>query len=133
MHTKFLAWCTERGISTPLTLLGSPQDPSYRYLAAPADSALAPGSTIVRAPLDACLIDDSLEGLAERVAREKSLGTTSEYAPYLDILPELDSPSVKAMPRFWAAERLGSVTDGGQLEARMREDERPRVDPWLVQ
>lgn len=130
MHTKFLSWCEGKGISTPLTLLGSPQDSSYRYLAAPNESDLSGGSTIMRVPLGACLIDDSLEVLAEKLAKEKSLGSDSDFAPYMDVLPELDSPALLAMPRFWSTERLETVTDGGHLEARLREDERPRVDPW---
>mmetsp|Transcript_40443 Transcript_40443/g.74888 ORF Transcript_40443/g.74888 Transcript_40443/m.74888 type:complete len:344 (-) Transcript_40443:14-1045(-) len=130
MHAKFLAWCADRGISTPLTLQQSLLDPSYRYLSAPGSNPLPAGNTVVRAPLGACLIDDSLEGLAERLAREKSLGGESEFAPYVDILPELDSSTLQAMPRFWSDERLECVTDGGQLEMRVRDDERPRVDPW---
>ena len=36
-------------------------------------------------------------------------------------------PSLLSLPRFWNANRLEKITDGGQLEARMQNDERKDV------
>lgn len=92
---------------------------------------------ILRIPLSACITADTLESLAERLAHERDLGSKSKYAPYVDVLPTLDGddpekPSLLSLPRFWDGKRLDKVTDGGQLEARMRNDERKDLDQWAL-
>ena len=77
----------------------------------------------LRVPLSACIKADTLEALAERLAYERVAGAKSKYAPYIDVLPTLEGdaerPSLRSLPRFWDQRRLETVTDGGQLEARM--------------
>lgn len=61
--------------------------------------------------------------VAERLAHERKRGEKSKYAPYIDVLPTLEDDSLLALPRFWKGKRLDLVTDGGQLDARMRKDD----------
>ncbi|KAL9181402.1 hypothetical protein ACHAXT_010207 [Thalassiosira profunda] len=60
----------------------------------------------LRVPLSACIKADTLEALAERLAYERDAGAKSK--------------------------RLETVTDGGQLEARMTNDERKDIDQWAL-
>jgi hypothetical protein len=130
MHTKlasFVAWSTSQGITTPLQLV---IENSYRYMTLPSgDSQLfekaasSESVNLVAVPLEACLVADDSQALAERLIHEKSLGEDSKYAPWLDMFPSLDD--FQGMPRFWAPERLELVQkfDGGQLADRMKFDQ----------
>jgi hypothetical protein len=130
MHTKlasFVAWSTSQGITTPLQLV---IENSYRYMASPSgDSQIfeeaesSESVNLIAVPLDACLVADDSQALAERLIHEKSLGEDSKYAPWLDMFPSLDD--FQGMPRFWAPERLELVQkfDGGQLADRMKFDQ----------
>ena len=70
--------------------------------------------------------------VAERLAHERKRGDASRYAPYIDVLPTLQDDNLLALPRFWKGSRLDLVTDGGQLDARMRRDERNDIDQWAL-
>lgn len=98
------------------------------------ESMLSPDDELVRVPLSACITADTLESLAERLAYERDKGQKSRFAPYIDILPTFhimsdddDRPSLSSLPRFWNANRLEKITDGGQLQDRMQNDERKEV------
>ena len=108
----FTSWCTSQGIKSPLELKGVGS--GYRYLAAKND--ISSEEALLSVPLDACVIDDTKEGLAERLYHERSLGSESKYDAYIGVLPDLDS--FASMPRFWSPDRLARVSDfdGGQLE-----------------
>ena len=123
----FHSWCESRGITSPLKLQGLGSD--YRYLS-PTD-ALSAGSSILSVPLDACLVANTKEVLAEKLYHEKSLGSKSEYAPYLQMLPP-DLNAFQDFPRFWSDERRDLLfgLDGGQVERRIATDERKELDPW---
>lgn len=131
-YGPFLSWCTSRGISTPLQLVG---DGTYRSMRLPPTEAeLRRMSTspqghinVVTVPLDACIIGKDLPTLVDRLKYEKSLGSDSTFAPWLDLFPTIDE--FQGMPRFWSPERLEFVKkfDGGQLEARMEIDQQ-RID-----
>ena len=135
MITPFKSWCTAQGILTPLQLCG---ELPYRYMKYD-DSQLANGSIgkdeitgpILRVPLHACIIADSPVDLSKRLAEEKDMGEESKFAPYINILPELDYYK-EILPRFWSEERIDLVTDGdgGQVYRKIQEDDCPDVDPW---
>ena len=122
----FLSWCESRGIASPLQLQGI--DSNYRYLTSPTD---LPAGSILSVPLDACLVANTKETLAEKLLHEKSLGPKSEYAPYLQMLPP-DLSAFKDFPRFWTDERRDLLfgLDGGEVERRIATDERKELDPW---
>ena len=92
---------------------------------------ISAGEDILRIPLSACITADTCESLAERLAYERDLGATSKFAPYIDVLPTLEGddehPSLLSLPRFWDSKRLEKVTDGGQLEGKMMNDERKDI------
>lgn len=120
----FLAWATERGISTPLKL---ESDGNYRKLVLPDSPELlmSPSNSnyeIVSAPTSACIVGNDWETLVDKLKFEKSLGDKSEYAPWLELFPTVEDFS--AMPRFWSEERLEFVKrfDGGQLQTRVEMD-----------
>jgi len=130
--SAFLGWAASQGIQTPLDLA---QRADGRYTTCKED--IAAGEDLLRVPLSACITANTLESLAERLAYERKKGSDSKYAPYIDVLPTLEddgsgSPSLLSLPRFWDAKRLEKVTDGGQLEARMANDERKDLDPWAL-
>jgi hypothetical protein len=130
MHTKlasFVAWSTSQGITTPLQLV---IEKSYRYMTLPSDDSQlfeevgsSESVNLVSVPLDACIVADDSQALAERLIHEKSLGEDSKYAPWLEMFPSLND--FQGMPRFWAPERLELVqkSDGGQLADRMKFDQ----------
>ena len=122
----FTSWCTSQGIKSPLELKGVGS--GYRYLAAKND--ISSEEALLSVPLDACVIDDTKEGLAERLYHERSLGSESKYDAYIGVLPDLDS--FASMPRFWSPDRLARVSDfdGGQLEQRVATDAKKELDPW---
>ncbi len=128
----FLGWTASQGIETPLDLA---QRADGRYMTCREE--IAADDDLLRIPLSACITADSLENLAERLAYERDKGQDSRFAPYIDVLPTLDEsddgrPSLRALPRFWDVQRLDKVTDGGQLEARMANDERKDIDAWAL-
>ena len=93
--------------------------------------SISSGEDLLRVPISACITADTLESLAERLAYERKKEGASRFAPYIDVLPTLDedagSPSLLSLPRFWDTKRLEKVTDGGQLEARMTNDDRKSI------
>ena len=133
----FLGWAQTKGISTPLELVST--DQRYRSMRIPssmttqefldqqqnAKSALSSSSSaaasldLVRVPLDACIVGEDMPTLIEKLLYERKKGSSSEYQPWLDLLPTLDD--FQDMPRFWTDERLDFVTryDGGQLSSRL--------------
>eukprot|EP00581_Thalassiosira_minuscula_P015263 CAMPEP_0183717774 /NCGR_PEP_ID=MMETSP0737-20130205/11270_1 /TAXON_ID=385413 /ORGANISM="Thalassiosira miniscula, Strain CCMP1093" /LENGTH=351 /DNA_ID=CAMNT_0025947251 /DNA_START=66 /DNA_END=1121 /DNA_ORIENTATION=+ len=129
--SAFLGWAASQGIETPLDLA---QRADGRYMTCKED--IAATDDLLRIPLSACITADTLESLAERLAYEKDLGSKSKYAPYIDVLPTLEGdderPSLLSLPRFWDSNRLDAVTDGGQLLAKMKNDERKDLDPWAL-
>ena len=128
----FLGWAASQGIETPLDLSHRADG---RYMTC-RESILSTEDELLRVPLNACITADTLESLAERLAYERDKGHNSRFAPYIDVLPTLykdddddsnERPSLLSLPRFWSAKRLEKITDGGQLEARMQNDERKDV------
>jgi len=93
---------------------------------------LSAGCSILSIPLDTCLVANTKEELAEKLVREKSLGSDSEYAPYLQLLPPDVEAFRESFPRFWSNERRDLLFgfDGGQVERRIATDERKELDPW---
>ena len=125
---QFLAWAASKGIEAPLDL--NERADGSRYTTAKVD--LDHSAEILKVPISACITSDSLDGLAERLAYERSLESVSEFAPYIDVLPKLEGSYLKSLPRFWEPKRLESVTDGGQLERRMINDDRKDLDQWAL-
>ena len=88
--------------------------------------------------MNACIIAETPEKLSQKLAQERNLGQDSFYAPYIHVLPNLETISKKdknqlsSMPRFWDSERIELVShaDGGQIERKLKEDERKDLDPW---
>lgn len=139
----FKDWCTSNGIITPLDLqVRSENGGDYRYMVYSSDQSIAGrrpeklSGPILRIPLDACIVSDTLEGLTKELEKEKSLGKDSYFAPYINILPVLDSPSLQSMPRFWSEEKLEKVSefDGGQIYQRVElvksTCKEYNLDPW---
>lgn len=105
-------------------------DDGFRCMACDDQHNLEADSDILRIPLTACLTGDTAEELANKLAFEKSIGVTSKYEPYINVLPKLDQ--LQGLPRFWNTLRLESVTDGGRLLETMAAQARPEVDPWAL-
>ncbi|KAL7541517.1 hypothetical protein ACHAWF_006974 [Thalassiosira exigua] len=123
--SAFLGWTASQGIETPLELATRTDG---RYMTCTRD--IAAGEDLLRVPLSACITADSLETLAERLAYERDKGEQSRFAPYIDVLPTLEGDNLRSLPRFW--DRLDKISDGGQLEAKMKNDERKDLDPWAL-
>lgn len=104
-NAQFVSWCESRGIASPLQLQEG-IDSNYRYLSPPTE--LYAGS-ILSVPLDACLVANTKEVLSEKLFHEKSLGSKSDYAPYLQMLPPLSS--FQDFPRFWTDDVSVGPTD----------------------
>lgn len=138
----FKDWCTSRGIITPLDLqVRSENGGDYRYMVYSSDQSIAGrpdklSGPILRIPLDACIVSDTLEGLAKELEKERNLGENSKFAPYINVLPTLSSPSLQSMPRFWSEEKLEKVSefDGGQIYQRVElvksTCKEYNLDPW---
>lgn len=113
------------------------ENPQFSITSSPTISG-----TILQVPLNACIIAQTPEQLSEKLARERDLGDDSFYAPYIQILPKLVDISntdscdkdgtLNVLPRFWDPKRIALVSngDGGQLERKLKEDERNDLDPW---
>jgi len=129
MISPFLSWCIHQGIITPLKFCD--ENPSYRYTKCVQPSGISSSGPILRVPLSACIIAPTTDSLTDRLAAERSLGERSDFAPYLDVLPSLESFH-SIMPRFWSADRMEMITaaDGGQVLRKTTEDARPDLDPW---
>lgn len=141
MKSPFISWCTAQGIITPLKLCG--ESSPYRYMEFDApDFSITSSPTItdniLQVPLNACIIAETPEKLSQKLANERDLGEDSFYAPYINVLPSLkmldddDDGPLTSMPRFWSRERIDLVSnaDGGQIERKLKEDERKDLDPW---
>jgi hypothetical protein len=153
--THFQSWCETKGIESCLQIQETRQGFRYTTLAAiapenvsrrrrPFSPWLTPATTktmmiseedrlnLLRIPVEACITSRDSESLVDRLLFETSLGASSEYAPYIETMPSLET--FHAMPRFWSAERLESVTDGGQLDRALEMDRlRYRYqDPWAL-
>jgi hypothetical protein len=132
MHLDaFHAWCQAKSIQSSLQIRES--DSGFRYTTLQ-DNVVLPAtsnpSTLLRIPLVACITATDSESLVDRLAFEKRLGAASDFAPYIDTMPSLESFQ---MPRFWSSQRLESVRDGGQLERELETDRlRYRQDPWSL-
>lgn len=124
--SAFLGWAASQGIETPLDLAHRDDG---RYTTCKED--VVAGEDLLRVPLQACITADNLENLAERLAYERGKGDKSRFAPYIDVLPTLEDDNLLALPRFWDAKRLDKVMDGGQLDARMTNDERKDIGEKL--
>lgn len=141
----FRAWCASKGIHSCLQIQQTTS--GYRYTTLQTDnsptrpiesSSSLPSSgmvNILSLPLNACLKESTSEGLADRLAFERSLGDLSDFQPYLDTLPT-SVEEFQQLPRFWSGNRVSSVSDGGQLLQAMERD-RPRwnpvlSDPWAL-
>lgn len=123
----FLGWAALQGIESPLNL--SHGVGFGRYTTCRVEN-IAADDDILRIPISSCIKSDSLESLAERLSYERNK-ETSKWAPYINVLPKLDDLK-SSLPRFWDAKRLETITDGGQLEARMIKDDRKGIDPWAL-
>jgi hypothetical protein len=140
--STFKDWCMTKGIITPLDLeVCSKNGGDYRYMVYSSDKSVAGrpeklSGPILRVPLDACIVSDTLEELAKELEKEKNLGDDSDYAPYINVLPTLSSPSLQSMPRFWSEEKLEKVSefDGGQIYQRVElvksKYREYSLDPW---
>jgi hypothetical protein len=124
-HSLFKSWCIAQGISSPLTLQGT--DSRYRFMSSVENDV---SGNLLNVPLDACITADTTEALAERLIFEKSLGSDSKFAPFIDMFPSLQD--LKDMPRFWDLSRLEKVMDGGQLKQRIKYSESKDADPWAL-
>jgi len=124
----FLGWAVSQGIETPLNL--SHRAGFGRYTTCRVEH-ISPNDDILRIPISACIKSDTLESLAERLSYERNKEAASIWAPYINVLPKLDDFR-STLPRFWDTKRLETITDGGQLEARMIKDDRKGIDPWAL-
>lgn len=146
---EFKAWCFEKGIITPLNLLIREDDNDeignennkYRFMEYSDNDSFSKrpeklDGPILRVPLKACIIADSPEDLSIELAKERDLGDKSFFAPYIKVLPSLDSPSIQSMPRMWSAEKMEKVIefDGGQIYQKVQMDAMKNkdlnLDPW---
>ena len=142
LHTPFLAWAEERGISTPLQLVSEGHYRSMQIPAGVTAQSLVKSmesediTNVVNVPLSSCIVGEDLPTLVEKLKFEKSLGDDSTYSPWLNLFPTIDD--FKDMPRFWEQDRLDFVKkfDGGQLDARLEIDEtrinKGGIDPWAL-
>lgn len=131
----FRSWCSSQGIKSSLEIRQS--DDGYRYTVLAPNTKLTYQINLLQVPLHACLVADSSEQLADRLEFEKNLGDKSDYAPFIDLLPSLESFQ-NTLPRFWKPDRLVPIeaADGGALSKMLQMDDprvnSPFVDPWAL-
>lgn len=132
MQNVFINWCAAQGVTTPLQVRGLSGDDLNRFMACDTNLLSPVTNPVLRVPLDACIIDETPEALAERLAYEKKMGAKSKYAPYIDILPKLDT--LGNLPRFWSPSRQDLVTDGGRMMKRIEKEAKAAegLDPWAL-
>jgi hypothetical protein len=124
----FLSWCTAKGIKTPLEVQWNRNDGGisrYTVLQQPLFPEVEDTGelfNLIRCPLRACLIASSIPGLADRLLFEVSLGTESDFSPYINVLPPVQDRRLLDLPRFWPPTRLDMVTDGGFLQRELIDD-----------
>ena len=123
----YVDWTAQSGIQSPLGLR-STRDGQYRYTTA--SRPIAPGDTILRVPISSCLTAENLEALAERLKYESDAGARSKFELYINMLPSFEE--LRVLPRFWEGNLVETVTDGGQLESRIRRDKNDNLDPWAL-
>lgn len=131
----FRSWCSSQGIKSSLEIRQG--DDGYRYTVLEPTTKQTGQINLLQVPVRACLIADTSEQLADRLEFEKNLGSASEHAPYIDLLPPMDSFQ-KTLPRFWKPDRLVPIetADGGALSKMLQADDprvnSPFVDPWAL-
>lgn len=140
--SEFKEWCTKKGIITPLDL--QQRDKDYRYMEYSDNESFANrpdklNGPILRVPLKACIVGNTLEELSVNLAKERDMGQESEFSEYINVLPKLggeESSSLQQMPRFWSEEKKEKISefDGGQLYHKVELDEQnhksSKLDPW---
>jgi len=137
--SEFEQWCANEGIMTPFNL--KLRNGSYRFMEYSDESSFFNrpenlDGPILRVPLKACIRADTLQELAVALAQERDLGTDSDFAPYINVLPTLgSSSSLDVLPRFWTEEKMEKVSefDGGQIYRRVqmdKESQKDTVDLW---
>lgn len=131
----FRSWCSSQGIKSSLEIREGVN--GYRYTVLAPNVKQTDQINLLQVPLHSCLIADSSEQLADRLEFEKNLGDKSEFAPFVDLLPPLESFQ-KTLPRFWKPDRLAPIeaADGGALAKMLQADDprvnSPFVDPWAL-
>lgn len=139
--SEFKDWCTSQGIITPLDLRVRNED-DYRYMEYSDDKSFTNRpeklntGPILMVPLKACITGDTPENLSKELAKERELGDASFFAPYINVLPSLESQYLQSMPRLWPAEKLEKTADfdGGQIYSKVQMDKIQKkdlnLDPW---
>lgn len=139
--SEFKDWCTSQGILTPLDLKVRGED-NYRYMEYSDDESFTnrpeqlEDGPILMVPLKACITADTPENLSKELAKEKELGDQSFFAPYINVLPSLESKYLQSMPRLWPTEKLEETIefDGGQIYNKVQMDRIQKkdlnLDPW---
>lgn len=136
--SSFKDWCIEKGIISPLDL-GLKND-DYRFMKYSKDNERPEtiDGPILRVALKACIIAESPEALAIRLAEEKGLGDESEFAAYINVLPKITSDSLQSMPRFWSQDKLDKVSefDGGYIYQKAMASKQKckdmNIDEWAL-
>lgn len=142
--SEFKEWCKEKEIITPLDLYQ--RDKDYRYMKYSDDESFANrpeklNGPILRVPLEACIIGNTLEELSVKLAEERDMGDESKFAPYINVLPKLgktdeEESSLQSMARFWSNEKMEKISDfdGGQIYYKVELDKQKnkdtKLDPW---
>ena len=131
----FHSWCSSQGIKSSLEI--RQDDDGYRYTVLNPTTKRTGQMNLLLAPLRSCLVADSSEQLADRLEFEKNLDSHSEYAPFIELFPPIESFQ-KTLPRFWKPDRLAPIdaADGGALSKMLQADDprvnSPFVDPWAL-
>ncbi|GFH61143.1 hypothetical protein CTEN210_17619 [Chaetoceros tenuissimus] len=136
--SSFKDWCIEKGIITPLDL--DLKNDDYRFMKYSKDNERPEtiDGPILRVPLKACIVAESPEALAIRLAEEKRVGDESEFAAYINVLPKITSDSLQSMPRFWSQDKLEKVSefDGGYIYqkamASKQKCKEMNIDEWAL-
>ena len=139
--SEFKDWCASQGILTPLDLKVRGED-NYRYMEYSDDESFTnrpeklEDGPILMVPLKACITAESPEMLSKELAKEKELGDQSFFAPYINVLPSIESKYLQSMPRLWPKEKLEETIefDGGQIYNKVQMDRIQKkdfnLDPW---